>query len=102
MSSKKNNNWALLADLTPSGYEVNEKSHFLPKNPKIKPFVVKSLLEPKCKRFRNSAIRENFDLEPETQLKKNSIQEPKQLYSIIQRDKKEPVSHFLPLYQNKF
>ena len=40
------------------------------KKPKINPFVVKSLLESNCKRFRQSAIGENFNLKPETQLKK--------------------------------
>ena len=70
MSSKKNNNWAIHADFSLYRYEVNEGSHFLPKNPKINPFVVKSLLESNCKRFRQSAIRENFNLKPETQLQK--------------------------------
>ena len=37
---------------------------------KINPFVAKSLLESNCKCFRQSAIRENFNLKPETQLKK--------------------------------
>ena len=46
------------------------KKPFLNKNPKINPFVVKSLLESNCKRFRQTAIRENFDLKPKTQLKK--------------------------------
>ena len=43
------------------------------KNPKINPFLVKSLLESNCKRFRQSAIRENFNLKPKTQLKKKLI-----------------------------
>ena len=40
------------------------------KNPKNNPFVVKSLLESNCKRFRQSAIGENSNLKQETQLKK--------------------------------
>ena len=32
--------------------------------------MVKSLLESNCKRFRQSAIRKNFNLKHETQLKK--------------------------------
>ena len=36
----------------------------------INPFVVKSFLETNCKHYRKSAIRENFNLKPETQLKK--------------------------------
>ena len=43
---------------------------FFQKKPKINPFVVKSLLESNCKRFRQSAIRENFNIKPEPQLKK--------------------------------
>ena len=43
---------------------------FQQKKPKINPIVVKSLLESNCKRFRKSAIRKNFNLKPETQLKK--------------------------------
>ena len=70
MSSKKNNNWGILSDFTPYRYEVDEKSHFLTKNPKINPLVVKSLLESNCKRFLQSATRENFILKHETQLKK--------------------------------
>ena len=70
MSSKKNNNWAIPADFSPYRYEVDETSHFPTKNPKINPLVVKLLLESNCKRFRQSAIRENFYLKPETQLKK--------------------------------
>ena len=33
---QKNNNWAILPDSSPYRYEVNEKSHFPTKNPKIK------------------------------------------------------------------
>ena len=54
MSSKKNNNRSFFADFGSYRYEVNERSHFPTKNPKINPFVVKSLLESNCKRFRKS------------------------------------------------
>ena len=70
MPSIKNSIWAILADINPNRYEVDERSHFLTKNRKINPFVVKSLLESNCKRFRQSAIRENFNLKPKSQLKK--------------------------------
>ena len=53
-----------------SSYEVKERSHFRTKNPKISPFVAQSLLESNCKRLRQSAIRGNFNLKPETQMKK--------------------------------
>ena len=69
MSSKKNNKWSILA-FSPYRYEVNEGNHFPTKNHEINPFVVKSLLESNCNRFRQNAIRENFNLKPETQLKK--------------------------------
>ena len=62
MSSKTINNLANLADFSQWRYEVNEGSHFPSKNSKINQFVVKSLLESNCKRFRRSAIRENFNL----------------------------------------
>ena len=40
------------------------------KKPKINPFVVKPFLDSNCKRFRKSAIPENFNLKLETQPKK--------------------------------
>ena len=72
------NNWCrqkrtiehLLKKFSRYRYEVNGRSHFPTKNPKINPFVVKSLLESNCKRFSQSAIRENFNLKPETKLQK--------------------------------
>ena len=100
MSSKKKNNWAILANFSPYRYEVNERSHFPTKNPKINPFVVKSLMESNCKRFRKSAIRENFNLKPETQLKKSSFQQRRQLYPSIHWSKREAVTSFLHLRLN--
>ena len=73
MSLETKNKKAIRADFSPYRYEVNEGRHFLTKKPQINPFVVKSLLESNCKRFRQSAIRENFGLKPETQLRKNSF-----------------------------
>ena len=70
MSSKKNNKLAIHADFSPYRYEVNERSNFSTKITKINPFVAKSLLESNCKRFRQNAIRENFNLKHETHLKK--------------------------------
>ena len=40
------------------------------RNSKINPFVVKSLLESNCKRFRKSAIQDNLNLKPEGEMKK--------------------------------
>ena len=71
MTSKKNNNRAILADFSPYRFEVSERSHFPTKNPKINTFVVKSLLESNSKRFRKSAKpKKNFNLKPETKRKK--------------------------------
>ena len=47
----------------------SSKETIFQKEPQTNPFVVKSLLESKCKRFRKIAIRENLKLKPETQLK---------------------------------
>ena len=102
MSSKKNNNWAIPADFSPLRYEVIETSHFPTKNPKINPFFVKSLLESNCKRFRQSAIRENFILKPETQLKKNSFQKPRQQYPPIQRSKRKSVTSLPPFMSEPY
>ena len=75
MSSKTNKNWAILADFSPYRYEVNERIHFRTNNPKINPLKAKSLLESNCKRFHQSAIRENFNIKPETQLRKTHSNE---------------------------
>ena len=50
--------------------QSTKKSDIPMKNSKINPLVVKSPLESNCKRFRKSAIRENFNLKPETDMKK--------------------------------
>ena len=47
-----------------------KKSQIATKDSKVNPFVVKSLLESNCKRFRKSAIRGNFNVKPETEMKK--------------------------------
>ena len=56
--------------LVQTDMKSTEKAIFQQKDPKMNSFVVKSLLESNCKRFRQSAIRENFNLKAETQLKK--------------------------------
>ena len=55
-----------MADFSPCRHEVDETRHIPTKKPKINPFVIKSVLESNCKRFRKKAIRENFNLKPET------------------------------------
>ena len=118
MSSKTNNNWAILAGLGPCRYKVKESSQFpknrknwpknnkwailahfsyryqLKKKPKINPFVVKSLLESNCIHFGQSAIRENFNLKHGTQLKKthsNNSRNYTHLYNEV-KEKLWPVS----------
>ena len=56
----------VLADMT-----TTKRSLFQEKNAKFKPFVVKSLLEPTCKRFSKSAIRKNVSLKLNPQSKKS-------------------------------
>ena len=70
MSSKKNNNWAFLQILVHTDMKSTKEAISQQNNPTINPLVVKSLLESNCKRFRKSAKQENFNLKPETQLKK--------------------------------
>ena len=70
MSSKGKQVWAILADISPYRWEVNENSHIAMKNFKINPFVIKSVLEPNCKRFRKSANREKFNQKPQARKKK--------------------------------
>ena len=60
----------LLQILVQTDMKSTKEAIFQQKNPKIKSFVVKSLLESNCKRFRQSALREKFNLKAETQLKK--------------------------------
>ena len=49
------------------------KRLFSKKNPKINAFVVKTLLESNFKSLCQSAVREHFSLNPQTQLKKKLI-----------------------------
>ena len=49
-----------------------QKSHIASKNSKINPLLVKSVSESNCKPLRKSAIRENFNLKPKTQIKTHS------------------------------
>ena len=53
--------------------KFNEKGHIPLETFKINPFVIKSVLESNCKRFRKSAKREIVHQKPEAQ-KKNSFQ----------------------------
>ena len=44
--------------------------HNSAKNSKNNAVVVKSVLDSNCKRFRDTAMRENFNLKPETEMNK--------------------------------
>ena len=70
MSSKMNHNLSIHADFPPCRYEVDELRHLLTKNSKKIPVLVKSLLNSNFKRFRDTAIRENFQLKLKKQMKK--------------------------------
>ena len=69
-SSKGKQVWAIFADFSQYRSEFNEKSHIATKNFKINLFIIKSVLESNCKRFRKRAKRENFNQKPEAQQKK--------------------------------
>ena len=70
MSSKEKQVWVILADSSTCRYENKEKSHFPTKSPKVKPFLIQSVLESISKRFRESAIRQNIKLKLERQTEK--------------------------------
>ena len=70
MSTKNKKVEQLLQISVHTDMKSTKKAISQQKNPKINPFVAKSFLESNCKRFRQSAIRENFNLKPETQLQK--------------------------------
>ena len=74
MSSKTNNNWAILADFSPYRYEVNERSHFWTK--KLQNRSIRGLIAPgiQLQTFPSKYNTRNFNLKPETQLRKNSFQ----------------------------
>ena len=58
------NFFANLEDFNPNRFEVDKTRHNPTKDSRKKPVVVKSVLEPSCKRF--SAIRENFNIKAGT------------------------------------
>ena len=70
MSSKKTKNWAIHANFSQCSYEVDKTRHIPTKNSKNNVVVVKSVLDCNCKRFRDTAMRENFNLKIETYMKK--------------------------------
>ena len=71
MSSKKKNNLAIHADFSPCRYEIDETRHMPTNNSKNNAVVVKSVLDSNSKRFRDTAMRENFNLKHETLMKKS-------------------------------
>ena len=60
MSSKEKQIWALQIIFLPCKNDGKQTRHILTKNSKVNPFVIKSVLESNCKRFRKRAIRKNF------------------------------------------
>ena len=47
------------------------KKPYSRKKPKLNPFMIKSVFESNCKRFRQCAIGDIFNLNPKTQLRRN-------------------------------
>ena len=70
MSSQKIQHRATHAHFNPCIYEVDEARHIPTRNSKNRTVGVKSLLDSYFKRFRDTVIRENFKLKPETQIQK--------------------------------
>ena len=95
----KKNNWGFPADFSPHRYKVDKRSPFPTKNPKINQFVVKSLLESNCKRFRKSAIREKFNQILKRSWKK-LIPITDATKAINTKSKRESVTSFLHLCLN--
>ena len=69
MSSEKTQ-LKTLADFSPFRFDDDETRHILTKNSEINLFVVKSVLEYNCKRFRKNATGENFNLKLDPQIEK--------------------------------
>ena len=59
-----------LQKLVQADMKSMKKAIFQQKNHGTSPFVIKSVLESNCKRFRDTAIREIFNWEPDPQMKK--------------------------------
>ena len=70
MSSKGKQVWAILAEFSPYRSEINEKKPYCNEKLQINLFVIKSVLESNCKRFRKRAKRQNFNQKPGAQKKK--------------------------------
>ena len=95
MSSKRKHNGTVLANLSPYRYEVDETRHILTKSSNSSPFVENSVSEFNCKRFHNTAIRENSRLKLGPQMNKtqcNNQRNPNHKYR--EQNKK--------LFQNSF
>ena len=96
MSSKEKHKWAIPERFSPWTHDDDGRRHIL-KKPEINPFVVKSVLNTFCQRFRKSATRENFNKIPDPETKENYVQLRKQLSSQWKRRWREeyPISSFM-------
>ena len=101
MSTKRKTIEHFLQNSVHTDTKSTKKDFFPTKITKMNALVVKSLLESNCDRFRKSAIRENFNLKPETQLKKKLIPITDATTPIsIQGSKREAITSFLHLCLN--
>ena len=64
---------AILRHSSPFKHYANEPRYILFKTSKVNNFEVKSVLESNFERFRKSAIRENFNLKRDPQMKKTYL-----------------------------
>ena len=92
---KRNTFCTIPADFNTRRYEVDKTRHISTKNSKIKTFVVNSVVESNSKRFRNTALRENFDPTPDPQMKQNQCNNRRNLLYKYKEIKEK-------LYQNSF
>ena len=78
---------------SPYSYCNDETWHFSAKKSKIKPFVVKSVLDSNCKRFRRSTTRENFNLKADAQkIKTHSINDAIIFTNTMKKGEEYPIS----------
>ena len=57
-----------IQSLVHAGFRLTKRGIFLQKISEKNPVVVKSVLDSRCKRFCDTAIRKNFNLKPEIQI----------------------------------
>ena len=99
MSSKKNNNWAILA-FSPYRYEVNDGSHFPVKKRQNQSIRGQITFGIQLQTFPLKCNTRKLQYKTWNTANKNSFQQRRQLYPPIRRTKREAVTSFLHLCLN--